>query len=268
MRKGKKKNKFVNALINGAISAVVTFVVGIIAINYFFGVELIRPYVVQSGSMEPAIKTGSVVFSLPSSNYNPGDIITFAPEGNAETLITHRIEFKLYPEGDFGYPLYLTSGDANKDFDRWEVWPDDIVGKVIFTIPYVGYTVNFAKQPYGFILLVIIPATIVIYEELKMLARELILFLKRVKEEVHIRSFFPKRQKNPTEGEVAREYVEIVEKTINLAPKKQSVGIHKASILIPVIGAALVLVSLSVAYFFDIETSIDNVLGVAESFDP
>ena len=131
-----------------------------------------RPYVVYSGSMEPAIKTASVIVSIPRQNYLQGDIITFSPSGSSKDLITHRIALKQFPEGVTGYPAYLTSGDANEKFDNWEITNDKIIGKVVFSIPYLGYIADFAKKPQGFILLVIVPATIVIYEELKMLKGE------------------------------------------------------------------------------------------------
>src|SRR3990172_869371 len=173
------------------IGILLTLGVGIIAVSHFTEYKIVRPYVVLSGSMEPAIKTASIVFSVPQKIYNAGDVITFAPDGNFENLITHRIEFKLFPDGGGGEPIYVTSGDANEEVDKLEVLPGDIVGKVVFTVPYLGYPVDFAKRPYGFILLVIIPATIIIYEELKVLGRESFLFLKRVTEDIRIKIFKP-----------------------------------------------------------------------------
>ncbi|OGM59419.1 signal peptidase I, partial [Candidatus Woesebacteria bacterium RIFCSPLOWO2_01_FULL_39_10] len=130
-----------------------------------------RTYLVQSGSMEPAIKTGSIVITLPSSVYSQGEVITFSK--NSKNIVTHRIQAKLYPEGASSSPVYKTAGDANENFDNWEVNNSDIIGKVVFSVPYVGYVADFAKKPQGFILLVIIPATIIIYEELKNIIREL-----------------------------------------------------------------------------------------------
>ena len=68
----------------------------------------IRPYVVYSGSMEPKIPTGAVVF-IKEGAYSPetGDIITFH---NEDTVVTHRVVKK--EEGTF-----ITKGDANKNAD-------------------------------------------------------------------------------------------------------------------------------------------------------
>src|SRR4030043_2456032 len=80
-----------------------------------------RAYIVQSGSMEPTIKTGSIVVSSWKDSYAPGDIVTFILNGNKKNIITHRIEFKQYPEGIDKDPVYITSGDANEDFDNWQI---------------------------------------------------------------------------------------------------------------------------------------------------
>lgn len=200
-----------------------------------------KPFVVQSGSMEPAIKTASVVFSVPRKTYSPGDIITFSPNGNGKTLVTHRIEFKQYPNGLYSDPVYLTSGDANNNFDRWQVTNDQIVGKVLLSIPYFGYLVNLAKNPQGFIILVVIPATIIIYEELKSLKKELSRLATKL------------RGKKPAKRNPL----------IDQTPHRKIVKITR---LIPIIGSAIVFISISSAYFFDTETSIGNALSAKETF--
>jgi len=43
---------------------------------------------------------------------------------------------------------------------------ENIIGKVIFTIPYIGYIGYFVRTPIGFILLIIIPATLLITHEI------------------------------------------------------------------------------------------------------
>lgn len=282
--------KTIKKLLQLSIGLFLILVVGVIALNQFLipifernqypmlnssqhrdiASYLPKPYVVLSGSMEPAIKTASVVFSVPKKTYNPGNIITFAQNGSTENLITHRIEFKSYPDGIDNAPVYITSGDANEEFDRWEVKNEDIVGRVFFSIPYVGYAVDFAKRPYGFLLLVIVPATIIIYEELKVLGREFYRFLKKFREDIRIKIFKQKglRLVEPTarRGEIGKTYIDIKEQTINLSPKGQA--FQRTSILIPVIGSALVLISFSTSFFFDIETSIGNIFGAADSFGP
>jgi signal peptidase I len=204
-------------------------------------------YVVQSGSMEPAIPVASVVVSTPRLNYKRGDVVTYKKGENSETVITHRIQAKLYPQGVNEEPVFLTAGDANEDFDRGEVTKDQIIGKVTLTVPYLGYVVDFAKKPHGFILLVVVPATIIIYEELKNLIFE-------------SKKQLTKRLKKGVTDPVSR-------KLGDGKKGKKAFELPKAAAIIPIFGAGIVLIGLSAAYFFDHEVSLGNILSAAEDFN-
>lgn len=120
--------------------------------------------IVQSGSMEPAIHTGSIVVSKPVGEYKVGDVITFGDNSRDQTPTTHRIvEIK----NDNGSLSYVTKGDANNASDKNEVRSSNIIGKVWFSIPFVGYVIDFVKKPTGFILVVIVPALLVISDEIR-----------------------------------------------------------------------------------------------------
>ncbi len=124
----------------------------------------IKFLVVQSGSMEPSIKVGSVVVVKSVSNYKVGDIITFGPYSKTKTPTTHRIyEIK----GDCPNCTFVTKGDANNGPDQHDIRLSDIIGKVLLDVPYVGYAVATAKKPVGFALIIIIPAAIIIYDEVR-----------------------------------------------------------------------------------------------------
>ena len=126
--------------------------------------------VVQSGSMTPAIKTGSVVVVKPENDYKIGDIITFGPYTRTKAPTTHRIyDIKVQD----GQPVYITKGDANNAPDDREIKKSDILGKVLFDVPYVGYAVDFAKKPMGFALIIIVPAAIIIGDEIKKIYGEI-----------------------------------------------------------------------------------------------
>lgn len=160
----------------------------VLTVIAIFGVLLILPitkiggvqdFSVQSGSMEPAIPVGSVVITLPQQEYQADNIITFKQDGTNETL-THRI-YKVLPanlEDSKGIKsseiTYITKGDANNAPDSKPVAKNDILGKVFFTIPLVGYLVGFAKTLPGLILLIIIPAAIIAYKELVKIKNELV----------------------------------------------------------------------------------------------
>lgn len=126
--------------------------------------------IVKSGSMEPAIKTGGIVLIKHSTSYVVGDVITFGPDTKTQIPTTHRI---LKIEGEGVTRLFTTKGDANDAADPVPVRPNDIDGKVFFSAPYVGYVLDFARKPIGFILLVGIPATLIIFDEILKIWREL-----------------------------------------------------------------------------------------------
>ncbi len=124
-----------------AIMAIVLFIVPI-AIG-------IRPFIVLSGSMEPTIKTGSIVYINTNVNYHEiqkNDIIAF--KVNNQT-VTHRVV-----EVNKNDESFITKGDANKDRDALPVSFINYRGKTIFSIPYLGRIVAFFKTTLGLIILV------------------------------------------------------------------------------------------------------------------
>ena len=133
----------------------------LVLITPFFGW---RTEIVLSGSMEPAIQTGSVVVSRPiaAEDVREGDIILFAsPDGNS--LTTHRV-FKV--ESDNEGLHFTTKGDANKGADINAVVPGQIVGIIVFSFPYLGYLIAFIRTPFGLVLFLVVPAAILIISEL------------------------------------------------------------------------------------------------------
>ena len=118
--------------------------------------------IVQSGSMEPSIKTGALVVIRPSSEYHIGDVIMFGEDTKTQVPTTHRIVADEVRSGVF---YYTTQGDANEDPDPQQVAQSEVIGKVLFSIPYLGYVLDFAKKPLGFTLLIGVPAAIVVFDE-------------------------------------------------------------------------------------------------------
>jgi hypothetical protein len=74
---------------------------------------------------------------------------------------------------DGGETVYRTKGDANEEADQKVIPKTKVVGSVFLGVPKIGYAVESAKTPQGFILLVVVPATIIVYEELRSIGREL-----------------------------------------------------------------------------------------------
>lgn len=121
--------------------------------------------VVMSGSMSPAIRVGSVAFVRATDEVKVGDIVTFKNPNDPSTNFTHRVIS--IEEGKI-----KTKGDANNAPDSWELTQADVVGKFLFSIPLLGYAVHFARRPQGFIFLVIIPALLIIFSELRVIKDE------------------------------------------------------------------------------------------------
>jgi signal peptidase len=127
-------------------------------------------FTVMSGSMEPTIKTGSLVVVKPAKEYKVNDIITFKNQSDPKSTTTHRlIETKTMDNSTYG----ITKGDANNGPDAEKVYQDMIIGKVRFSIPYLGYPIHFSKTLPGLIIFIIIPATIIIYDEILKIKEEI-----------------------------------------------------------------------------------------------
>lgn len=105
--------------------------------------------VVLSGSMEPALKTGGIIFTDTKKTMpGIGDIITYRMD---DMLVTHRVT-------DKRDSAYITRGDANEGEDVAPVMQEQIVGTVVFFIPVLGYVAAFLKSKpvFGLISLMLI----------------------------------------------------------------------------------------------------------------
>ena len=116
-------------------------------------------YIVLSGSMEPALHTGSMALVQPinTNNLIINDIITFKGAADSDQLVTHRI-VTVIPGA---LVSFATKGDANDVNDPQPVLASAVIGKVSKTIPYVGYAMSFARSRMGLLVLVIIPGTLI-----------------------------------------------------------------------------------------------------------
>jgi len=131
----------------------------------------IKFMVVLSGSMEPSIKTGSVVMTKPAAQYNVGDVVTFGPYSKTKAPTTHRI-VEIKTNDNNNDKIYITKGDANNAPDARQISQKDIIGKVMFDVPYLGYIVSFVRKPLGFLLILIIPALVIVFDEIKKIIAE------------------------------------------------------------------------------------------------
>ena len=109
----------------------------------------IAPYTVLSGSMEPVYHVGSLIYVKPvdPATLKVGDPITYVMENG--TVVTHRIIGIVPDYGDDGSPGFKTKGDANNIEDGGAVHYKNVLGKPIFTIPYLGYLAYAIQTPPG-----------------------------------------------------------------------------------------------------------------------
>ena len=131
-RPEKKGGKFFPALCNiiGTLLLLLVIAVSLpLALPRFLGYEA---YHVETGSMEPAIPVGSLVYVDPVSpeTLEPGDVVAFR---SGETVITHRVV-----ENHYFYNELITKGDANEKEDINPVRYDEVVGRVTVHFPVLG----------------------------------------------------------------------------------------------------------------------------------
>ncbi len=124
---------------------------------------------VLSGSMEPAIHTGSVVVIKPESIYKDGDVVTFGPDTKTQIPTTHRIVSSRVQDGVM---IFKTQGDANNAPDSTEIRQSDIHGKVLFDIPLAGYIIDFVRKPLGLVLVIVLPAIFIVCDEVRKIMGE------------------------------------------------------------------------------------------------
>lgn len=103
-------------------------------------------YTIISGSMEPTIPVGALVYvtEADTTEVNAGDIIAFDSNG---TVVTHRVE-TINEDGSF-----TTKGDANDAADPSFVYPQSLIGKVTAYLPLLGYLAAFLSSSLGKVIL-------------------------------------------------------------------------------------------------------------------
>ena len=146
--------------------------------NYSYGYKLA---VIQSGSMQPALDKGSLILLKKQKNYKKGDIITYRYKIEESSTTTHRI-IEEKEATISGLIRYVTQGDANPTADDLETIKPLILGKVIFNVNHLGNLILFSKTIEGLAILVIIPATIIVYSELLHLKNDFTEIIKKKKQ--------------------------------------------------------------------------------------
>jgi signal peptidase len=108
----------------------------VLIVFFSFGYLGVTPTVISSGSMQPTLHVGDIVLIQKTSpdTLKQGDIIQF--KHNNITLV-HRIYAISTDETQ--YTHIITKGDANPQPDPEQINPNQILGKSLLTIPFLGW---------------------------------------------------------------------------------------------------------------------------------
>src|SRR5690606_4178542 len=159
--------KWINNIVSILLIAVILLMVFFLVSSKFsggtpkvFGKELLT---VLSGSMEPSIKTGSIIAITPTEDptkYKEGDILTYRSLDDPNVFITHRV---LEVQEIDSSIYYITKGDNNDAKDTSPIPANNVVGEYAdFTMPFVGYILDFVKSKIGTVLVIIVPGVLLI----------------------------------------------------------------------------------------------------------
>ncbi len=155
----KIKNKNLRRTIISAITSFFIFILTVYFLLIMYGKFSqnnnkfqINSFVVISGSMEPTLKINDLIFNIKvkEENIKKGDIISFK-EGN--NVVTHRIN-NIVEEN--GKKYYETKGDNNPNVDEKMTEYDNIVGRYIFKIPKIGYSIRNMQTQIGIFAIIVL----------------------------------------------------------------------------------------------------------------
>ena len=119
--------------------------------------------VVESKSMIPTLDVGHLLVlqkRAPDKIYL-NDIIVFNADYNDKPIV-HRVKEIQIVDGEY---RYFTQGDNNSVRDPGYRVYGDIIGVVVFAIPYIGYVTLFLHEPYGLPIVLVIFIAILILPE-------------------------------------------------------------------------------------------------------
>lgn len=155
------------------ILTTLVLVIAVALIVAFAGVRAVglTPYAVLSGSMEPELPVGSLIYvkGVDPSTISAGDTITFSLESG--TLVTHQVYEVDAEAGEF-----RTQGIANVDSegnisrDASPVPFERVVGVPVLCIPWLGYINAFLTGPGGVFALVAVIGGLIILQIVASLA--------------------------------------------------------------------------------------------------
>lgn len=137
-----KRTKKIKMLISSIAVCVLSFLLMVVYIPRFMGYEA---FYIETGSMSPSIPQGSLVLEkkVEFSQISEGDVLTFRNDTETK-YFTHRVVAI-----DKANKMFTTKGDANDEVDPAETSFYFVEGKVDFSVPLVGYAMEFLNSTTG-----------------------------------------------------------------------------------------------------------------------
>ena len=136
----------------------VLLVVALVLAMLLAGVRLfgITPYAVLSGSMEPTYRAGALLYVAKTDPLalEVGDPVTFLL--NEDTVATHRVVEVIPDANDPTVMRYRTKGDANAEADCVLLHSKNVLGKPLFSIPFLGYFTTYIQTAPGYYIMLIV----------------------------------------------------------------------------------------------------------------
>ncbi|NMM84400.1 signal peptidase I [Rhodococcus sp. SRB_17] len=121
------------------------------------------PFTVLTGSMQPMYPPGTLIVVRPQDPtlLEAGDAITYQMESGKPAVVTHRIT--MVRRNSAGDLTFVTQGDANPVADQNPVVPEQVRGKVWYSVPYIGYVYNAITGQMRSVMLAVVVGALSIY---------------------------------------------------------------------------------------------------------
>ena len=159
MAKGSSKHAWIKDIVIVGVGVLTIW----IGLQVVFGTE--NPfYVVSSGSMIPELQVYDVLVirgNIPFQQIDVGDVIVFNRPADHDRVIVHRVVAII----DEDPRTIRTKGDANPasipgtDFPITE---EEYIGKVVYTLPQVGYVTQLLKPPINYVIIAIVIGVMIV----------------------------------------------------------------------------------------------------------
>lgn len=146
MGRKKRKHKKTSSIFNIAGTGMIAGMIALYSLLVLPGIFGYQMYNVITGSMEPSIPVGGLIYVhvTEPEEIKEKDVIAFYSSVEDGSIITHRVVANNVVSRTFN-----TKGDANDGEDPTPVDYDNFIGKVELTLPHMGKVLTVMSSLYG-----------------------------------------------------------------------------------------------------------------------